>query len=82
MKEFLMNRKVQMAYFPIAFVCILIVWILAERGIQGSYTYILLGIGVFFFILDRIFKPWKLRRLERRQREKEAAEAENSETDS
>lgn len=77
MLKLLMNRKVQYTFFPIAFVSIAIVWAMAERGIQGPPTYLLLSIGVIFFILDRVFKPWKFRRLERRQRAAEQNEAEN-----
>lgn len=56
---------------PLAFMCIFIVWRLAERGFHGIWIYMLLTIGIICLVLDRFFKPWEHYRM-RKQQENEA----------
>ena len=73
MKNFLLNTKVHKTFLPIALVCILPLWLtLLRKGTPSLPLYIIGGIGFFFFILDRIFKPRELERAEKRRLKTEA----------
>ncbi len=71
MKKHLMNPKIQRAFFPIAFFCIAIVFVTSEKGMRAWWIYALWMVGLVFFLLDRIFKPWKWYRLEKRKKKQE-----------
>lgn len=66
MKKYLLNRKIQKLFLPVAFVCILPLWFLLVRGsahVPGT-VYALGALAALSFILDRFFKPWETERAE------------------
>lgn len=65
-KKYLLNRKIQKLFLPIAFVCILPLWVLLARDsahVPGA-VYALGALAALAFILDRFFKPWETERAE------------------
>jgi len=73
MKKFLENRKLHKIFLPIALVCILPIWLILLRGGTPSLPiYIIAGIGMVSFLMDRILKPRELERAEKRRLETEA----------
>ena len=50
---------IKKTYFPIAFFFIAISWIAAEKNMDKCRITVTAGIGILFFLLDRIFKPWQ-----------------------
>lgn len=77
MRRFLLNRRVQKLFLPLALTCIVPIWVLLKQGAAGLSlpVYLLAGLGAALFLLDRIFKPWELERAERSWRAAEAREA-------
>ena len=67
MKNWLKNEALRRCLFPLAFVCIFIVWRLAEHGVRSVWVYLLLMVGVICLALDRVFKPWEHDRMRKRQ---------------
>ena len=59
MNYWLKNETLRRCLFPLAFVCIFIVWRLAEHGVRSVWVYLLLTVGVICLALDRVFKPWE-----------------------
>jgi len=73
MRNFLENRKLHKIFLPISLVCILPIWlILLKGGTPSLPIYIVAGIGMVSFILDRILKPRELERAEKRRQKTEA----------
>ena len=70
MKNWLKNEALRRCLFPLALLCIFIVWRLAEHGFRNIWIYLLLTAGVICLALDRVFKPWEHYRM-RKRREKE-----------
>jgi hypothetical protein len=68
MKKYLLSRKIQKLFLPIAFVCLLPLWFLLVRNSSHipAAVYALGGIAALSFILDRFFKPWETERAESR----------------
>ena len=52
-------RMIKKTFFPIAFFFIAISWIAAEKNMDIWWIPVTAGIGIVFFLLDRIFKPWQ-----------------------
>ena len=50
---------IKKTFFPIAFFFIAISWIAAEKNMDIWWIPVTAGIGIVFFLLDRIFKPWQ-----------------------
>ena len=67
MNHWLKNETLRRCLFPLAFVCIFIVWRLAEHGVRSVWVYRLLTGGVICLALDRVFKPWEHDRMRKRQ---------------
>lgn len=67
------NETLKRCLFPLAFICIFIVWRLAERGVGNIWVYLLLASGVICLALDRVFRPWEHDRMGKRK-EKEQQE--------
>ena len=67
MNHWLKNETLRRCLFPLAFVCIFIVWRLAEHGVRSVWVYLLLMVGVICLALDRVFKPWEHARMRKRQ---------------
>ena len=67
MNYWLKNETLRRCLFPLAFVCIFIVWRLAEHGVRSVWVYLLLMVGVICLALDRVFKPWEHDRMRKRQ---------------
>lgn len=74
MKYWLKNEMLRRCLFPLAFICIFIVWRLAEHGFGGIWIYLLLAIGVICPVLDRFFKPWEHYRMRKRQERRQQEE--------
>ncbi|MEA5058493.1 hypothetical protein SDC9_186675 [bioreactor metagenome] len=75
MKRFLLNRRVQKAFLPLAMLCLIPIWLLLRQG-AGSISpavYVLGALGALLFLLDRFFKPWELTRAEQQRRRDEEA---------
>jgi hypothetical protein len=71
--KFLLNRRVQKWFMPLAGVCVFPLWLtLLRGGTPPTITYVLGALGAVFLLLDRLFKPWELERAERRRQEEEA----------
>ena len=70
MKNFLKNRRLQKFFLPLAFLCILPVWILLRRGISPvpPILYVLIALAAALLLLDRLLKPWELDRLEKEEK--------------
>lgn len=67
MNHWLKSETLRRCLFPLAFVCIFIVWRLAEHGVRSVWVYLLLTVGVICLALDRVFKPWEHDRMRKRQ---------------
>lgn len=67
MNHWLKSEMLRRCLFPLAFVCIFIVWRLAEHGVRSVWVYLLLMVGVICLALDRVFKPWEHDRMRKRQ---------------
>lgn len=50
---------IKKTFFPIAFFFIAISWVAAEKNMNAWWIPVTVGIGIVFFLLDRIFKPWQ-----------------------
>ena len=82
MKTFLMQRRIQKAFMPIAFILILPLWLVIREGGDLTMVAPLAILGAGFFILDRIFKPWDLDRAEKIWKATENKEKEDEEDNS
>lgn len=71
--RWLKNGTLKRCLFPLAFICIFIVWRLAEHGVWNIWVYLLLVVGVICLALDRVFKPWEHEGM-RRRRDREQSE--------
>lgn len=67
MNHWLKSEMLRRCLFPLAFVCIFIVWRLAEHGVRSVWVYLLLTVGIICLALDRVFKPWEHDRMRKRQ---------------
>ena len=67
MKNWLKYEALRRCLFPLAFLCIFIVWRLAEHGFRNIWIYLLLTAGVICLALDRVFKPWEHYRMRKRR---------------
>lgn len=50
---------IKKTFFPIAFFFIAISWVAAEKNMNTWWIPVTVGMGIVFFLLDRIFKPWQ-----------------------
>jgi hypothetical protein len=76
---FFMQRRIQKAFIPLAFILILPLWFIAREGTDLTMVAPLAFLGAVFFILDRIFKPWELDRAEKTWKVTEQKEKEDME---
>jgi len=71
-QKFLKDRKKQKFLILGAAICILPIWITVLRdNTPGIVHYILMGIGLLLFLLDRQLKPWELDNAERQRKKAE-----------